>query len=149
MLHCCTMSNPGKTHYILAEQPRASVRCLTLLYVLPLNHIRIQCIFFSVVLFFSTPRWLPRWLSFFLRPYSRTLRCLTLCFIAVRITIAKALKITLATRPLRPSSSKVRNCFSYTYFSTFCSSEVLRCNTSRWLPRWLLSSVTSFHSTLG
>ena len=119
MLHCCTMSNPGKTHYILAEQPRAPVRCLTLLYVLPLNHIRIQCIFFSVVLFLCTPRWLSRWLPFFLRLYSRTLRCLTICSIAVRITIASALKITLATCPLRPSSIKVRTIFSYTYFSTF------------------------------
>ena len=40
VIHCCTMSNPGKTYCILAEQPCAPLCCLTLLYVLPLFHIR-------------------------------------------------------------------------------------------------------------
>ena len=58
-------AGPGKTSYILTEQPRTSLRCLTLLYELSLLHTRIpgtyfstRYLLFSVVLLCSTPRWL-------------------------------------------------------------------------------------------
>ena len=78
VIHCCTMSNPGKTYYIIAEQLRASLRCLTQLYVFPLFHIRasVHIIFSGTSLYYSPLS--TTFATVFSRAYSRTLRCLTL-----------------------------------------------------------------------